>query len=213
VGCSNLLNELIKLVTMMALLQELPAGESIADWLIDISSGRLPPNLQQPKKSKARRQKDNDDAFMSDDEADAPDVSASTADQEKARRDILYNHWNMHFKSLGKKKRSLYDAPAPFPFPLEQKRPSFLRQLKYQIHRLIILSMRNWYTKLLDTVIVIGAVILISILDGVMEPTLDMDTNNLDYFNIAEPNPPEAMIKEFPKLFEYAITANLKIVQ
>ena len=194
----------------MILLQELPPGESIADWLIDISSGRLGPNLQQQKKSKARQRNEE---FMSDDEADTPDISASTADQEKSRRDVLYHRWNVHFKNLGKKKRSLYDAPAPFPFPSAQKRPSFLRQLKHQIHRLIILSIRNWYTKLVDTVIVIGAVILISILDGVMEPTLDMDMNNLDYFNIAEPNPPEAMIKEFPKLFEYAIMANLKIVQ
>ena len=264
-----------------ALGYDLPEGESLADWLIDISTGSLKPavlddssedddssrNKKQSKKErkKGRRQNksgvdtsDEEDAnipkFANDEEVD-PEMLATDAEKEAARRQKLYDAWRLHFRHLSRRKRSLYRAPKPFDLPSKVDRPAFLSQLGYQIHRLVLLAYRNWYSKLLDTTIIVGAVILVSLLDGVVTPTVEADMNTLDYYSVAEPRyvlccvaalasplncivfiacltsstadtpyflpttsgsaygAAEALLREFPKLFQYALLGNVTTVR
>lgn len=163
---------------------ELPPGESIADWLIDISSGRLEQAVfdeddsvdesdgRIKSSSKETRKKtrklrmaqcgfetsddeeeygigtDDDEPskiIKSENEEDNdPELLLSAGDKEKGRREYLYKCWRKHFEKLSKKKRSLYKAPKPFDLPTKQKRPAFMKQLGYQLHRLVILGQRNW---------------------------------------------------------------------
>ncbi|CAB9510243.1 Putative white-brown complex homolog protein 30 [Seminavis robusta] len=227
---------------------QLPPGESVADWLIDISSGRMVPHIadkddaeqengeEQPtKKEKKRKDKqgrgtsrsssfsDSDDDHdpparrSTKDSDEDPEMLLSAAEKEKARREHLYSCWRKHFERLPQKQRHLYDAPGPSDFPPAVKRPGFWKQMRYQIHRQIILAIRNWYIKLIDTVLIIGGVILTSVMAGVLEPTIHDDLSGLDYYALAEPEGKakdalEQLIKQFPVLFRFALLANQKIV-
>lgn len=196
---------------------DLPEGESLADWLIDISTGSLKPEVfdddsddeddygRGKKSAKKRREKRKGDSsgFETSDEEDEemvikrsksedveeidPELLATDAEKEAARRQKLYDSWRRYFRNLSKKKRSLYRAPKAFDLPSEVDKPAFLSQCGYQIHRLVLLGYRNWYAKLLDTTIIVGAVILVSVLDGVVKPTDDADMNGLDYYSVAQP--------------------------
>lgn len=187
------------------------------------------------KKKKLRKLKQGDSGFeTSDDEVEddeetddnLPELMQTKSEEREEnnpeatdadRRKNLYDCWSRHFRKLSKKKRSLYKAPKPFDLPTKVNKPSFMKQLGYQITRLVLLGYRNWYSKLLDTTIIVGAVILVSALDGVVEPTKNADMNDLDYYAIAEPSGTvreagEAMLREFPKLFQYALRGNGSVV-
>lgn len=153
----------------------LPPGESIADWLIDISSGDLGPKavddiekevegfLNKNKKlekevedilnKKKNGNLEKDEESRTENEDDDPESNAvfdSAADIATARRQKLYEFWRKNFGTLSKKKRVIYDAPAPFELPQPRARPSFWRQLGYQLQRLIIVWERNFLTKLVS---------------------------------------------------------------
>ena len=162
---------------------------------------------------------DEDDipkAATTETDEDLPEMFSNAGEQEKARREMLYKHWREHFEKLSTRKRGIYDAPKPFDLPAPKTRPSFWKQIAYQLQRHLILWKRNWYTKLLDTSIIIGAVILISLLDGIVEPTEGADMNDLKYYSVAEPSgtaldAATALLKEFPTLFRYALKGNQTI--
>jgi energy-coupling factor transporter ATP-binding protein EcfA2 len=214
----------------------LPPGESVADWLIDISSGRLAPDIYEKDEQSERRkfrkvQNSPVDVEQSgdegtDDEVDTldggskskePEMLESASEQEKARREFLYQCWKNHFQSLSPKRRSLYNAPAPFDLPTKSQRPGFYQQLRHQLRRMVILACRNWPTKLVDTVVIVVGVILVSVMDGVVKPTLQDNLKGLDYYMLAAPSGPvrdavEGMLTQFPILFGFAIQGNAKII-
>jgi energy-coupling factor transporter ATP-binding protein EcfA2 len=216
----------------------LPPGESVADWLIDISSGRLAPEVfdedEQSERRKLLELKNShvdvreENGKGTDDKVDTlngvsrskePEMLESASEQEKARREFLYKCWRNHFTRLATstEKRSLYDAPAPFGFPKQRLRPGFFQQLQHQLQRMVILASRNWQTKLVDTVLIVGGVILVSLMDGVVKPTFQDNLQGLDYYSLADPSgtPVEAatsMLSQFPILFGFALKANAKII-
>lgn len=187
---------------------ELPPGESLADWLIDISSGRLAPTIHDDGKDKRK---------TADVGESSEEMIGSEAEREKARREHLYEYWKQHFAKLSKTSRAIYDAPPPFELPAKTQPATFFSQLGYQIVRLVMVAKRNWSTKLLDAMIIVVAVILVSLLDGTFEPTKPYDLKDLDYYSIAQPRGTkeeagEAMLGQFPTLFGFAVTGNVKII-
>jgi hypothetical protein len=89
----------------------------------------------------------------------------------------------------------------------------FFSQLIFQIERLVLVGQRNWLSKVIDTALIVGAVILIGTMDGTVEATFDDNLNDLKYDSIAEPADVESLVMEFPKLFRYAISANIVDLQ
>ena len=254
---------------------DLPPGESIADWLIDISSGRLGPTrgIDESDNKRPRsepmlatleataedEETDNDQSLPSissplsfgestamlpalevsesvdgtcgegSDSASSLSMVASMQDlvqsslgegpganlmedeaaKAKARREVLYGKWRSHFLNLSDEKRHLYSAPAPSDLPAKVKKTAFAKQLLFQLQRCIIVSQRNWQEKVIDTTIIIGAVVLVSVLDGTEEPTVWSSMSDLNYDRVAEPSTVRELVMEFPKLFKYAISANV----
>lgn len=85
-----------------------------------------------------------------------------------------------------------------------------MKQLGYQIQRCAIVGRRNWTTKVIDAALIIFAVVLVSAMDGTVEPTRDMDLFEVPYERIAEPTRLEDLLSEFPTLFMYALSGNTK---
>ncbi|CAB9522559.1 Putative white-brown complex homolog protein 30 [Seminavis robusta] len=278
---------------------DLPPGESIADWLIDISSGRLGPSMQLKEKAKkeerdSRRYRPSTDAIIEEEsEADSTTFNASEVDvddfdsngefllpeegpsssatnpvpfefkqsglsmdstafstystmpaqegsqalilsmrsaldmdksrtlnktedifedpaaQAKARREVLYSKWRSHFSQLDDDERDTYEPPEPYELPEKTDKAPFMIQVGYQLRRLLIVAGRNWLTKTIDTFIIVGAAVLVSLMDGVEQPTMWVGMSNLKYDFTAEPTSVEEVVSEFPKFFQYAIWANL----
>lgn len=273
----------------------LPPGESVADWLIDISSGRLEPsapdveqgtvhhkarifdgrhaNLElesstgttdedssleggteglNPNPKEEEKVEEEEDVIQvaaafeelnpefecavnswdwtrigkfidpssSQREESKPmlgDTSAvefeNDAAQAKTRRDILFKVWNKHVKNISDLDSKAFSPPEPFDLPKPRKMKPFFSQLIFQIERLFLVGQRNWLSKFIDTALIVGAVILIGTMDGTVEATFEDNLNDLKYDSIAEPTDVESLVTEFPKLFRYAITANIVDLQ
>ena len=202
---------------------ELPPGESIADWLIDISSGRLEQTTKEEKRSskgvksslmptpeegseEASSVSEQEQPLVNgaghlngdtngEDNGDDSSIEMSSLmparegsvrssridnsiqaledapTQEKSRREVLYKTWNSHFDSLSEEDKEHYAAPEPYDLPGKVQRASFSRQVIFQLQRLLIVGRRNWLTKLIDTFVIVLGALLISFLDGTVEPT------------------------------------------
>ena len=93
---------------------ELPLGESVADWFINISSGRLKP-CKSLTKMKCRA---NSIINVPTDETS----SANTVfEQAKINRNELYRQWNDYFDGLNVKE--LYEPPEPYQLPSSIVKP------------------------------------------------------------------------------------------
>ena len=117
---------------------KLPEGESVADWLIDISSGQL---LRNPKNSNTE-----------DDDEEDNDMSVRTGkmtlrglepvklqgDSAALARDFLFTRWTKHFDTLSKDKKDHYEPPEPYDLPKPRHKAGFLKQIKYNLHRNVI---------------------------------------------------------------------------
>ena len=88
------------------------------------------------------------------------------ADGEKQRREALYDAWKHYFDSLEGDKCSHYEAPPPFPLPAEPIKPSAFKQFMIQLGRNFLLFRRNATAKLVDTTLIVGAVVLIALFSG-----------------------------------------------
>lgn len=231
---------------------ELPPGESIADWLIDISSGRLGPS-QRPRDGAKEGDKDSEryrpsqDAVVEESEVDDSTTTVNEIDvddfnsngdfllpgegpasplkeptlefkrsglsvmpshegsemistsinmtgsvdldrsktlnntenifedpaaQAKARREVLYGKWRSHFSHLSDEELERYEAPEPYDLPESSEKASFWIQLGFQLRRLLIVAGRNWVSKFIDSAIIIGAAVLVSVLDGTEQVTI-----------------------------------------
>lgn len=202
----------------------LPLGESVADWLIDISCGRFEPDNQvattrkleelqattadtevvdgngdalTPKLSGNRSEvgevktplqeqpeQDTDGLHGTPAVKDADVVGtkgvttgkASQAFEEaKARRAWLYDEWNKHFEKLTGEDRAIYDIPDIYGLPKPVNKPAFFFQLKFQIKRAFLVAWRNRFSKFVDTALIVGAIIVISLMDGIAKVAGDRD--------------------------------------
>lgn len=180
----------------------LPPGESLADWLIDISTGLIAPD-----------EKEGSNSFS--EEGDGIPLHSSIVVREagptenlienaKSRREELYKLWTEHFDSLQGSALVRYNPPQPFPFPKPMAKPPFLNQLKIQLERLALLSWRNRETKIVDTCLVVGAVTLVAFFEGVLELTRE-NIPKISFRTLTNGDPVE-LVFAFPQLFFYAIS-------
>lgn len=196
----------------------LPGGESLADWLIDVSSGRLLPS---ESSNSLNEQEDGPEEPEGDIRRDSSSVVSSRGpstakfdealENDKERRQGLYDCWKNHFDKLSRKKRAKYDPPKPYPLPLSVDKPPFFRQLWIQIGRNFLIMWRNRTSKLIDTTMIVGAVVLISWLEGVSTVTTSA-APNLSFDQLVEGDPFE-IPKTFPSLFRYALGGTSSAVE
>mmetsp|Transcript_31805 Transcript_31805/g.77040 ORF Transcript_31805/g.77040 Transcript_31805/m.77040 type:complete len:1246 (-) Transcript_31805:208-3945(-) len=182
----------------------LPAGEALADWLIDISAGQIHPD---PKVAATKDQEkdDNDDGDDDDDDDDEDDEQlmaitprvlteavgkkgvamgkANEAITDAAmRREWLYKEWQKYFDGLDNEQKSIYEVPAETEVPGAKDKQRFFSQLWTQLRRIVLVSYRNLTAKLVDTIILIVAAVIISLVSGLPEisrndnPSIEFET-------------------------------------
>ena len=123
-------------------------GENVADWLSDISSGQLgiPSQNLCDEKSYATRVTQND---------------------LRGNREYLSEKWDDHISNLPESEmETLFLPPRPSPIPPKMGKPSFVSQVWAQTQRNFLVMYRNRYAKLMDTFIIVMAVVIIASLDG-----------------------------------------------
>jgi hypothetical protein len=208
----------------------LPAGESVSDWLIDISSGRLQPepevaatkaleqeiNKNKKEKTKTKEKEKEDEIELvkpllsprDDDAVGAKGVSTGKAndafEEAKFRRAWLYDKWNEHFGSLCEEGREIYEVPPESKLPATPKKQNFLSQLFNQVSRAFLVSWRNLTSKLIDTTILVLATIVITVSTGLPEMTLDV-TPNVAFVDLVQPTE-EGLPDTLKQVFKYAAT-------
>jgi len=141
---------------------ELQPGESVADWIIDISTGRSVPNKNLIDSEKRMTQSYGTMRLF--------DATSEGGDDEaeKVRREFLHKSWVSHFKSMSPDTKTYYEPPKPYELPRAIIQPSFLLQLWMQIKRLSILSIRNLRSKLIETILLFAAAAMIAAVLGPM---------------------------------------------
>jgi hypothetical protein len=179
----------------------LPPGESVADWLIDISSGRLEPpsdvqhgerqngkrvsvglapvaNVERPLEEQGIEMSESGWeaemkpllATQDDDVVGRKGVSTGKEkdafEEAKTRRAWLYDKWNGYFENLDAEEKQIYEVPPKSMLPETPEKQSFPSQLYAQTTRAFLVSRRNYMSKLIDTLILIGATIIITVSDG-----------------------------------------------
>ena len=207
----------------------LPPAESLADWLIDVSSGRLTPSQysltvkskHSAKKSKKHKKKKSKRKDKEREEVEGDDAVStrgpSTAQFEhsmeiaKERRQDLYDSWKEHYDSLSGKAKERYIPPKCYDLPARVEKPSFWTQLRGQVHRNLLMIWRNRASKLVDTLMIVGAVVLISWLQGVTKVTLPKQPG-LSFNELVEGDPHE-IPKTFPNLFGYALLPTSQAIE
>jgi hypothetical protein len=207
----------------------LPEGEALADWLIDISCGQIHPEHPVAATKALEPSEEGDDDSKNDEEApltsttsrmtsiQVSDAVGSTGfavgmmneaiEDATIRREWLYQEWNHHFKSLSKKERKSYDIPQETELPEIPIKPSFLSQLSHQLSRALLVSRRNFISKLFDTVVLILAAIVISLVSGLPEMTSN-NNPNIQFETIVVPTE-DNLTEMVAQLFKYAATIQL----
>ena len=135
----------------------MPRGESIADWLIDISSGQI--------------------ASSTGLRASIFTEENSNTDNAAQNRTKLYKNWIKYFEGLDEIERGKYVVSTPFDLPTLRKNQSFGAQLVNHIKRNLIVQKRNIPTKSIDTIIIAIGVIAICLMSGKLKLTNDFNPN------------------------------------
>ena len=185
----------------------LPPGESVADWLIDISTGMIEPDEQSSvstgdqteytvKLSLSRRHLVEENGPSAGKEEDQNEAAMN-------RRENLYRYWKEYTKGLNGENRAYYSPPTPFPFPEASAMPSFSEQLKIQLERNFLLAWRNRSSKIADACIIVFAVTLVSAFEGTLEITR---THFPDvHFVALTIGDPIRLVERLPELFRFAL--------
>ncbi|CAJ1948621.1 unnamed protein product [Cylindrotheca closterium] len=161
----------------------LPAGEALADWLIDISAGQIHPDPKVAATKAQERDKDDNDGEKV--VAITPRVMTEAVGKKgiamgKAkeaitdaalRREWLYKEWKKYFDGLDSEQKLIYEVPPVTKVPGAKERQSFSAQLVTQLRRCVLVSYRNLASKMVDTIILIVAAVVISLVSGLPEIT------------------------------------------
>ena len=198
---------------------ELPEGESVADWLIDISSGQLAPDEDMMAEAQPKR--------MSVKKLDIVQeggvvVAASTMQDDEyetqaVRREHLNKAWIEYFdkknKQITKKSRQMYyTKPEATDLPASISKPRFLDQLGVQLDRAIKVGQRNAFYKFVDAIIIVMVGILISMMQGVTTLSIDADPQGIRLEYLVTEDPSLILSEDndnfFEQVFAYAMGAN-----
>lgn len=164
-----------------------------------MSSGRLAP---EEKNTSSQEGEDSDEYGVSP-RGPSNAKFENSLQIAKERRQVLYDCWNDYYNNLDEKSRSRYIPPKPYALPRPVEKPAFRTQLRGQIQRNFLMTWRNRSSKLVDTTMIVGAVVLISWLQGVTEVTRGQQPD-LSFDELVEGDPYE-IPKTFPYLFKYAL--------
>lgn len=199
---------------------ELPEGESVADWLIDISSGALTPD--EDMMAEAQPVKRKSALILAGADTMGAAVPASTmADDEYTmqadRRDQLNKAWIEYFdkksKKITKKSRQMYySKPEATDLPPSILKPTFGKQLTVQLDRAIKVGQRNAFYKFVDAIIIVMVGILISMMQGVTVLSIDADPQGIRLEYLVTEDPSLVLSEDndnfFEQVFAYAMGAN-----
>lgn len=204
----------------------LPEGESVADWLIDISSGQLAPDedsmIDTPRTSRRKSTMLMGDGSTKEIGGGVPGGGGSNLEEEEhevqaMRREQLSKGWIEYFdkknKHISKKSRQqFYSKPAPTELPPEIVKPTFLDQLIVQLDRALKVGTRNGFYKFIDTCIIVMVGILISLMQGVTKLSVDADPRGIRLEYLVTENPSLVLSEDndnfFEQLFAYSMGAN-----
>lgn len=175
----------------------LEKGESLSDWLIDISSGTLTPRKVQAiegKKTKGAEKK-------SDSEAKTPEEIQNKL--AKFRREQLVFKWKCFFEDLPKEYKADYEAPSDMVLPEILPKSSGFRQFQHQCDRIALLWWRNRFSHITDFNLIIVVAMILAAVNGVLEATVT-DYPDIPYMVLAAED--TSYLEEFlPVLFRFSI--------
>mmetsp|Transcript_15252 Transcript_15252/g.18569 ORF Transcript_15252/g.18569 Transcript_15252/m.18569 type:complete len:1068 (+) Transcript_15252:124-3327(+) len=163
----------------------LPMGDSAADWLIDISSGRLERGtIKNDTKANLGIQR--------------------KFEIEKLNRASLCNYWIEYFESLDPAEKVQYQPPDATEIVDRTGKPSFLRQFIIQLERCFLVAYRNRLTKVVDSGLIMFAAFIVS-----FGSTLSVATDNdpVVSFDTFYSINPTRTIKILPEFFKYSLNA------
>lgn len=129
----------------------------------------------------------------------------------KERRQQLYNSWNKYYKELSDSQRAIYDPPEEYPLPTSKPKPRFFTQLRAQLRRNMLFMWRNRVAKLVDTVMIVVAVLLISFLEGPLVVARRVRPR-LTFDELVAANPVD-VATTFPELFQYALRPTTSMIE
>lgn len=187
----------------------LPSGEGVADWLIDVSSGRLRPVRRggvQSALAQSYYQKGPVAGFGKRTRASTGITMEKSRERAKLARQNLARAWDEYFTSLNHFDKEQFLPPKRFGLPRTRKRPGLFRQVALQSRRNFLIMRRNWIVKFIDTVLIVGAVALISGLEGVLNITQNIDP--LIPYEALVSDDKDDLIPFFQQLFAYAMAAS-----
>lgn len=183
-------------------------GEGEADWLIDIASGELVPTLSMEEASLSQLEvkdgNDNEIEVLSDPLLQqGRENGASAADY----RNRLYKAWLKHYASLEGVEKEFFSKAAPTALPQSKECPSFLSQVKCQLGRQAILARRNVLSKLLETMLLIVATVVIALVNKPLQFTEDIQPNiPSEYYVLTSiQENPENFEAVLPFIFKHAL--------
>ena len=176
----------------------LPPGESLADWLIDVSTGLLEPVALD----------DGPGGGKAGPSSQSPEASDDLA---KLRRADLFKFWKKHFRNLKNNRKALYAPPAPFQIPIPSERPPFWNQLKIQLERNLLVAWRNRSSKIVDICVIIVAITVSAGFEGPLELTRQHvpEVSFADY----TAGTPYGIYSNMPQFFLYAVSSKATLVQ
>jgi len=136
----------------------IPKGENTADWMVDISTGRLSPEQVFSE----------DTSFLVEKQKFALSSRAGNEDDANQNMRNLFRTFQEHFEALSAEKRADLVPPSPYAAPEKIEKTSFLAQLRYQISRNFLVIRRNVAAKTTDTLLIVGAIVLMA---SIVKPT------------------------------------------
>ena len=182
-----------------------PEGDSVADWLIDVSAGQAKPVESEESQNTTSMIEGSmiDPSFAHNVGPSSNDVEENH-EQAKIRREQLYLEWDSYFYGDTVEDPERYNAPAPFALPEVAEKPSFLVQLVAQLHRNVLVMRRNYVSKLVDTMMIVGAVILVAAFEGVVEVTVEDSPPGVSFEALVSGSP-EDLSDQLGFLFRFAL--------
>jgi hypothetical protein len=129
-------------------------------------------------------------------------------EEAKVRRAWLYDEWNKYFNSLSDSKKKLYEIPSEYQLPASVIKPTFLYQLKHQVSRSFIVAWRTRFIKLIECTVIVGAVIIMTALDGVAKVTIESEPE-IPFEVMVRPVKEDVEVL-FTELFGYALTRQIQ---
>jgi ABC-type multidrug transport system ATPase subunit len=186
----------------------LPIGESLSDFLIDISTGRIEPCTEKGPEAAINAESIREMSYRI---TQVVNPSAKKRDEEdddaKMRVHRLFDYWDAHTSGIKDFERSELSAPEPYDMPEHFVAPSFFRQFQWQLQRMFLVAWRNRISKAWDTAIIVLAFAFITFFDGTVTPTTEKTP--LIPFEVLVSNQSEVHEQFFPSLFEFAVNSTV----